>query len=85
MAISVETLALAKRYTRQKLEGISGGSMEVVENLPSANINPNTTYLLVNAEGSYDQWRYIDGDWRKLGGNAKIKSIGEEEIKSLFI
>lgn len=85
MAISVETLALAKKFTRKSLENINGGVTLVVEELPSANINPNATYLVANAEGTYDQWRYIDDSWRKLSGGAKIKSIGDEEIKSLFI
>ena len=44
-----------------------GVKMEVVEELPTSNIDSNTIYLKQSETGSYQMFVYADGLWREIG------------------
>jgi hypothetical protein len=54
------------------LEGLTGGiNLQIVETLPTENIDTNTIYLMLKEEAFlndyYDEYMYINSQWELIG------------------
>ena len=84
------TLALAKKYTNQKVnEIISFGGFEIVNKLPTTNISHSTVYLLrsgVEEYNIYTEYIYTKtNEWESLGTTVDLNGYVTEENLSTAI
>lgn len=78
------TLALAKKYTNQKVNDIlSFGGFEIVESLPTSDISHSTVYLLKSSEEArniYTEYIYTkNNEWESLGTTVDLNGYITEE------
>lgn len=78
------TLALAKKYTNQKVNNIlSFGGFEIVESLPTSDISHSTVYLLKSSEEArniYTEYIYTkNNEWESLGTTVDLNGYITEE------
>lgn len=84
------TLALAKKYTNQKVnEIISFGGFKIVNELPTTNISHSTVYLLrsgVEEYNIYTEYIYtMANEWESLGTTVDLNGYVTEENLSTAI
>ena len=74
-----ETNPLSPAYIQNKPD-ISGAlTRQVVDELPTENIDPNCIYMVPN-DDHYDEYMYINGSWEKIGDTsvAQVQSDWDE-------
>lgn len=83
MALSIETYALAKKYTEKKanaalaeakeyaedLIGADGFKIEIVDILPETNIDYHTIYFVPKLPKGYSEWIFLESKqkWEEIG------------------
>lgn len=93
MSISIETLALAKKYTDKTIANIVDIvpklQIKIVDSLPTQDISDSIIYLLRNDNENendlYDEYIYLENKWEKLGTSSMSKDEGEETDLNILV
>ena len=70
------------KWIDEKWEIIAGSMASIVEQLPETG-NENVDYYVLNANGLYSHYRYINGEFKSIGGNSYTKDEIDEKIKEV--